>query len=65
MHHNYPNTVGGLVFPSAFRTMPEANQRIVGNHVIMNIDITTPFDKKKLIKPGDTKIDFEISKETK
>ena len=53
-------TVGGLVFPSAFRTMPEADERIVGNHVIMNIDITTPFDRSKLIKPKGAKIDFKI-----
>jgi len=52
--------VGGLKFPSAFRTMPEANERIVGNHLIMNIDITTPFDREKLIKPKDAQVDFEV-----
>jgi len=58
-------TVGGLVFPSAFRTMPEANERIVGNHVIMNIDIKTPFDRNKLIKPEGASIDFTVNQETK
>jgi len=36
--------VDGLLFPSAFRTMPEADERIVGNHVILNIDISKPFE---------------------
>jgi len=43
--------VDGLIFPSAFRTMPEADERIVGNHVILNIDISTPFDAEKANKP--------------
>jgi hypothetical protein len=38
--------VDGLVFPAAFRTMPEAGERIVGNHVILNIDVSTPFDSE-------------------
>ena len=44
--------VDGLVFPSAFRTMPEANERIVGNHVILNIDVSSPFDADLARKPA-------------
>lgn len=43
--------VGGLVFPSAFRTMPEADERIVGNHVILDIDVSTPFEYEKAQAP--------------
>ena len=43
--------VDGLLFPSAFRTMPEADERIVGNHIILNIDISTPFDASQSQKP--------------
>lgn len=39
--------VEGLLFPSAFRTMPEPNGRIVGDHVIMNIDVSKPFEYEK------------------
>ncbi|NVK22092.1 MAG: hypothetical protein HWD86_06205 [Kangiellaceae bacterium] len=39
--------VDGLIFPAAFRTMPEADERIVGNHVILNIEIDKPFDYSK------------------
>ena len=53
--------VGGLKFPSAFRTMPEANERIVGNHLIMNIDIKTPFDRKKLNKPKGANVDYRVN----
>lgn len=59
------SNVGGLVFPAAFRTMPEADERIVGNHVILNIDITTPFDESKLIKPKKTQIDFQVKQDLK
>ncbi len=43
--------VDGLLFPAAFRTMPEADERIVGNHVILNIDIATPFEHAKSEQP--------------
>jgi hypothetical protein len=43
--------VEGLLFPSAFRTMPEADERIVGNHVILNIDISMPFEYDKSRAP--------------
>ena len=36
--------VEGLLFPTAFHTMPEADGRIAGDHVIMNIDVTTAFE---------------------
>lgn len=45
--------VGGLLFPSAFRTMPGPDERIVGNHLIMNIDISQPFEYEKAAKPDD------------
>lgn len=45
--------VDGLVFPSAFRTMPEPDERIVGNHIIMNISIDKPFDESKAEQPED------------
>ena len=44
--------VDGLLFPSAFRTMPEADERIVGNHVILNIDISTPFETDRAEMPA-------------
>lgn len=43
--------VGGLLFPSAFHTMPEAGGRILGDHVITNIDVTTPFEAEKAAVP--------------
>ena len=43
--------VDGLLFPSAFRTMSEANGRLLGDHVIMNIDIETPFESNKAEVP--------------
>lgn len=46
--------VGGLLFPTAFRTMPEAGERIVGNHVILNVDVSTPFEVEKSEKPTDS-----------
>ena len=49
--------VGGLVFPSAFRTMPEADERIVGNHVILNIDVGTPFEEARARVPDNAKVD--------
>lgn len=45
--------VDGLLFPSAFRTMPEADERIVGNHLILNIDISTPFEHDRAAQPKD------------
>ena len=43
--------VDGLLFPSAFRTMPGPDERIVGNHLIMNIDVSTPFEYEKAAVP--------------
>ena len=43
--------VDGLLFPSAFRTMPGPDERIVGNHLIMNIDISQPFEYERAAKP--------------
>jgi len=43
--------VGGLLFPTAFHTMPEAGERIVGDHLIVNIDVSTPFDAAKAQVP--------------
>lgn len=48
--------VGGLLFPVAFRTMPEADERIVGNHVILNIDVSTPFEHDKAERPDGAEI---------
>ena len=45
------DNVDGLIFPAAFRTMPEANERIVGNHLILNIAIDKPFDYDKAHNP--------------
>ena len=39
--------VDGLLFPSAFRTSPEPDGRIVGNHAILNIRTNVPFDEAK------------------
>jgi len=50
-------TVDGLVFPAAFRTMPEADERIVGNHIVTHIDLHTPFDFSKVKKPDDAVVD--------
>lgn len=43
--------VGGLKFPTAFHTSPEAGERVVGNHVILNIDISTPFEDDLAMRP--------------
>lgn len=48
--------VDGLVFPSAFRTMPEPDERIVGNHVILNIDVSTPFEAQKAAVPAGAEV---------
>ena len=53
--------VDGLLFPSAFRTMPEPDGRIVGNHVILNIDIQTPFDPAQARMPVDATLEFALS----
>lgn len=52
-------TVDGLVFPAAFRTMPQADAPIAGNHIVTNIDLNTPLDKTKLRKPESAVIDSE------
>ena len=52
-------TVDGLVFPAAFRTMPEANERIVGNHLILNVDVNTPMDPSLLKAPASAVIQPE------
>jgi hypothetical protein len=49
--------VGGLLFPTAFHTMPEAGERIVGDHLILNIDISTPFDAEKAKMPDGAVVD--------
>jgi len=43
--------VDGLLFPSAFRTMPGPDEKIVGNHLIMNIDISQPFEYERAATP--------------
>ncbi len=43
--------VDGLLFPSAFHTMHEAGGKIVGDHIIMNIDVSKPFEAKKAQQP--------------
>ena len=43
--------VDGLLFPTAWRTMPGPNERIVGNHVILNIDVSRPFEYDRAEKP--------------
>ncbi|WP_223789145.1 hypothetical protein [Marinicella meishanensis] len=55
-------TVDGLVFPAAFRTMPEADERIVGNHIITHVDVRTPLDPSKLIQPAGAKVDPEANR---
>jgi hypothetical protein len=60
--------VGGLLFPTAFHTMPEAGERIVGDHLILNIDITTPFDEARAQIPEGGVVDevwASIAKEEK
>jgi len=37
--------------------MPEADERIVGNHIITHIDLQTPFDSSKVIKPDGAVVD--------
>jgi hypothetical protein len=49
--------VGGLLFPTAFQTMPEAGERIVGDHLILNIDISTPFVAAKAQMPDGGVVD--------
>jgi len=48
--------VDGLLFPSAFRTMPGPDEKIVGNHLIMNIDISQPFEYERAEVPEDAVI---------
>jgi len=48
--------VDGLVFPSAFRTMPGPDERIVGNHVILDFDVSQPFEYDKSEVPEDAKL---------
>jgi hypothetical protein len=48
--------VDGLLFPSAFHTSPEAGERIVGNHVILNIDVSTPFEHDRAERPEGSEI---------
>jgi len=48
--------VDGLLFPSAFRTMPGPDEKIVGNHLIMNIDISQPFEHERAAKPEDATV---------
>lgn len=48
--------VDGLLFPASFHTMPEADERIVGNHVILNIDVSTPFETEKSELPANAVI---------
>ncbi|MDH4124447.1 MAG: hypothetical protein OEW64_01380 [Gammaproteobacteria bacterium] len=43
--------VDHLLFPAAFRTMPGPDERIVGNHVILNIDVSTPFETERSERP--------------
>lgn len=56
--------VGGLLFPSAFRTMPGPDERIVGNHLIMNIDVSKPFEYERAAKPVNADV-FEGPLQTK
>lgn len=48
--------VGGLLFPTAFHTMPEAGARIVGDHVILNIDVSTPFEDENAAQPKEAAV---------
>lgn len=50
-------TVDGLVFPAAFRTMPEADARIVGNHIISHLDLQSPFDETRVAMPAGAIVD--------
>ena len=43
--------VDGLLFPSAFHTMHEAGGKILGDHIIMNIDVSKPFESEKAQQP--------------
>lgn len=43
--------VDGLLFPTAWRTMPGPDERIVGNHVILNVDVSTPFEYENVKQP--------------
>ena len=46
--------VGGLLFPAAFHTSPGGpDGKLAGDHVILNIDVTTPFDYGKSKMPAD------------
>ncbi len=45
--------VDGLLFPTAWRTMPGPDERIVGNHVILNVDVSTPFEYENVEQPAD------------
>ncbi len=51
-----------MVFPAAFRTMPEADERIVGNHIITHLDVTTPFDEAKVKMPEGAVVDDEANR---
>ncbi len=44
--------VDGLLFATAFHTMPEPDGRIVDNHLILNLDISTPFEYEKSKMPA-------------
>ena len=44
--------VDGLLFPVAWRTMPGPDERIVGNHIILNIDVSKPFEYEKSKMPA-------------
>jgi hypothetical protein len=48
--------VGGLLFATAFRTMPGPGKKIVGSHLIMNIDISQPFEYDRAKAPKDAVI---------
>lgn len=48
--------VDGLLFPAAFHTSPEVDERIVGNHVILNIDVSKPFDGTSAKVPAGAEI---------
>jgi hypothetical protein len=50
-------SVDGLVFPAAFRTMPEADERIVGNHLVLHLDVSTPLDQALLQMPEGAIVD--------
>jgi hypothetical protein len=48
--------VDGLLFATAFRTMPGPNEKIVGSHLILNIDVSTPFEYDRAKVPKDAVI---------